>query len=186
MSQFKVHVQHITYGWCGIEISINGKRIICEAGYLGSNPIASLISACLELSVTEIEVGENEEYISKSRIVWEEEPGTMSLDLKLSRSNQVSIDIQERDDDENILEEWHEGVPFDDFKQAIVSEGFRVLNTFGLYGYYVAWLDRQEFPLSQLLRLTDKLKLTWNGDNCSTDLAKEMECLSAFAEQLEI
>ena len=84
MSQFKVHVQHITYGWCGIEISINGKRIICEAGYLGSNPIASLISACLELSVTEIEGGENEEYISKSRIVWEEEPGTMSLDLKLS------------------------------------------------------------------------------------------------------
>lgn len=45
MSQFKVHVQYIIYGCCGIELLIGNKLIKCDAGYGGPNPLASLIEA---------------------------------------------------------------------------------------------------------------------------------------------
>lgn len=40
--------------------------------------------------------------------------------------------------------------------------------------------------MAALLRLTGKLKLDWNGDYCSTDLSKEIECLSSYIENIQI
>ncbi len=187
-SEFKVHVQHITYGWCGIELLINGKLIKFNASYLGPNPLASLIDVCFAFYIARTSIGgdDKEEYSEKATVTWLDEPGALRLEFKLSKSDIVFIDIQSRDDDENILEQWHETIPYENFKDAIVAEGFRVLNAFGLYGYYVAWSDHKEFPLSQLLRLTGKLEPEWDGDNCSTNLSKELECLSNFINELEI
>ncbi len=188
MSKFKVHIQHISYGWCGIELFINDKHIKYNAGYLGPNPLASLIEVCMEFYATKASLSAEDEYdyIEEDSLTWQEEPGTLHLELKLDKTDKVIMDIQKRDDIGNILDQWHETVPYEDFKDAIVSEGFRVLNAFGLYGYYAAWSDQKEFPLSQLLRLSGKLKLEWEGDYCWTDLSKEMECLSAFIKGLEI
>lgn len=185
MSQFKVHVQHISYGWCGIELFINGKQVKCNAGYIGPNPMASLIDTCLDFFIARKGSCE-EDCIEESTTTWDKEIGTVCLELKLSKNDMVFMDIQELDDEENVLEEWHEVVPFEDFKNAIVSEGFRVLNAVGLYGYYAAWSDRAEFPLAALLRLAGNFQLEWNGDDCYTDLSKEIECLSSFIEKLEI
>ena len=184
MSQFKVHVQYITYGWCGIELIVNSTLIKCNAGYLGPNPLASLIDVCADFSIAQPQEGED--YIEETNITWQEEPDSMCLEFKLSKIHTVFMDIKKQDDDGNILEEWHEAVPYEDFKDAIVSEGFRVLNAFGLYGYYAAWMDHTDFPLSQLLHLTGKCKVEWNGDNCSSDLSKELECISSYIKELEI
>ena len=186
MSKFKIHVQHISYGWCGLELVIGDKLIKCNAGYSGPNPLASLIEICLDFLTSQKEGYENKGYIEETRTTWQEEPGDIILDLKLSKNNKVLMDIIKRDDDENVLEEWHEIVSFEDFKVAIVSEGFRVLNAFGLLGYYAAWANHADFPLAALLRLTGRLKLDWNGDYCSTDLSKEIECLSSYIENIQI
>lgn len=180
MSKFKVHVQHISYGWCGLELVISDKLIKCNAGYTGPNPLASLIEICLDFLTSPKEGYEDNSYIEKAKTTWQEEPGDITLELELSKSNRVLVNIKKRDDDKNVLEEWHEIVSFEDFKDAIVSEGFRVLNAFGLFGYYAAWMNRVDFPLAALLRLTGKLELNWNGDYCSTDLSKEIECLSSY------
>lgn len=60
MSQFKVHVQYIVYGCCGIELLIGNKLIKCDAGYGGPNPLASLIEACLDFSIAKKEGYESE------------------------------------------------------------------------------------------------------------------------------
>ena len=159
MSKFKIHVQHISYGWCGLELVIGDKLIKCNAGYSGPNPLASLIEICLDFLTSQKEGYENKGYIEETRTTWQEEPGDITLELKLSKNNKVLMDIIKRDDDENVLEEWHEVVSFEDFKVAIVSEGFRVLNAFGLLGYYAAWANHADFPLAALLRLTGRLKL---------------------------
>lgn len=67
-----------------------------------------------------------------------------------------------------------------------MKEGFHVLNAFGIYGYYASWMGQAEFPLQQLLRLTGKLKVDWDGDCCSTNLSKEIECLSSYIKIPEI
>ena len=190
MSKFRVHVQHISYGWCGIDLFVNGKRIICNAGYMGPNPLASLIDVCLDFFVAknkeEDEEMGNDEFDKNASITWEEEPGSMRLEFKLFKNDIVSMHIQERNDDEKVLEEWQENIPFGEFKDAIVNEGLRVLNAFGLYGYYVAWMDHVEFPLTKLLCLIDNTPLIWKGDYCSTNLSEEIQCLSRYIKKLEI
>ena len=183
MSRFKIHVQHISYGWCGIELFLNSRRIYCRAGYMGHNPLASLISICLEFYEAN---GNEEAFEVKKGFNLEEEPGAMRFRLRLDKSRMVHFDIEEYDDDKNMLEEWHEVVPFEDIREAVISEGFRVLNAFGLFGYYSAWMDNTEFPLSQLLRLTGKLKLEWDDDFCSSNLSNEIQCLSSHIEELKI
>lgn len=61
-----------------------------------------------------------------------------------------------------------------------------MLNAFGIFGYYAAWSAHEDFPLAALLRLTGKIKLNWEGDNCFTDLSKELACLSSYIEKLQI
>ena len=59
MSKFKIHVQHISYGWCGLELVIGDKLIKCNAGYSGPNPLASLIEICLDFLTSQKEGYEN-------------------------------------------------------------------------------------------------------------------------------
>lgn len=66
MSQFKVHVQYIIYGSCGIELLIGNKLIKCDAGYGGPNPLASLIEACLDFPLPRKKVM-NQKITSKRR-----------------------------------------------------------------------------------------------------------------------
>ena len=187
MNKFKVHVQYIAYGWCGIELLINGKLITSQAGYLGPNPLASLIEVCLKFLIRKNNSGiEEDNCIDDVTIIWQEEPDILCLEMKLYKNGTIIMHIQRQDDDKNILEEWNETILFEDFKNAIVSEGFRVLNAFGLYGYYVSWSDHSEFPLSALLRLTGKVELNEIGDSYLTELTKEIECLSSFIEKPEI
>lgn len=56
MSKFKIHVQHISYGWCGLELVIGDKLIKCNAGYSGPNPLASLIEICLDFLTSQKKV----------------------------------------------------------------------------------------------------------------------------------
>ena len=107
MSQFKVHVQYIIYGCCGIELLIGNKLIKCDAGYGGPNPLASLIEACLDFSIAKKEGYESEDYIEETETTWDEEPGEMHLELKLLKNDMVIMDIQQRDDEKNVLQEWH-------------------------------------------------------------------------------
>lgn len=86
MSQFKVHVQYIIYGCCGIELLIGNKLIKCDAGYGGPNPLASLIEACLDFSIAKKEGYESEDYIEETETTWDEEPGEMHLELKLLKT----------------------------------------------------------------------------------------------------
>ena len=151
MSRFRIHVQEIAWGWCGIELYINDKIIKWMASYIGVNPLASLIET--SLSFYAIKYNNENEEDEKERIVWSDEPNSLQLDLRLDKSRMVHFDIEEYDDDNILLEEWHEVVPFEDMREAVVSEGFRVLNAFGLCGYHASWTGKANFPLSRLLRL---------------------------------
>ncbi len=150
---------------------------------MGHNPLASLISICLAFNETN---GNKEDFEMEKGFNLDEEPGSMRFRLRLNKNRMVHFDIEEYDDDKNLLEEWHEVVPFEDMRKAVVSEGFRVLNAFGLYGYYSAWMDHTEFPLSQLLRLTGKLKFERDNDFCSSNLSEEIKCLSSYIEEFKI
>ena len=68
MSKFKIHVQHISYGWCGLELVIGDKLIKCNAGYSGPNPLASLIEICLDFLTSPKEGYENANSTSKCKI----------------------------------------------------------------------------------------------------------------------
>ena len=184
MSQFKIRVREIAYGCTDIKLLINDQVIICNAGYSGQEPLYTLIKACLSFYST-VYKDENEEDEVEC-ITWEEEPGSLDLDLRLDKKGQIHFDIKEFDDDKKVMQEWHEIVPFEQFREAIVAEGFRVLNAFGIYGYSASWMGRAIFPLGQLLRITGELELAWHDDFYWTDLSKEIECLSSFIETLEI
>ncbi len=191
MGRFRVHVQHITYGWCGIELYINDKRIQYTASYMGSNPLAYLIGVCWEFCIAKRDGGiEGEEYLEECKDTWYSEPDSMKISLKLDRNDVVFLDIQARDgiDDDKctVVEEWHESIPYEDFKEAIVAEGFRVLHAMGLYGYYTSWAGHEEFPLSLLLRLTGNIDLNNDGDSYWSELTKELECISNFTEEIKI
>lgn len=70
----------------------------------------------------------------------------------------------------------------------IVSEAFRVLNAFGLYGYYYSWSDHIDFPLACLLRITDMIKAHEKEgcDSYFTNLSKELNCIQEHISKLEI
>lgn len=184
MNQFNIHVRYISHGWCGIELHINDQIVWCDAGYLGPNPIDTLVDACLSFYM--VQHDEGEEFGKSECFVWEKEPGSLRFEIQQDRNGMLSLEIKEYDEGKVVLKEWHGLIPFDDFRDAVVSEGFRVLNAFGLYGYRAAWMGHMDFPLSQLLLLTGKMNIKWNGNCCSTDLSKEVECLSSYVEERKI
>ena len=168
-STFKFHVRTISWGWSEIVMYINEKEVSFHASYIGNSPIETLIDACAELE----SCGDN------YYIQWETEPGIMKIELELLEHDVLKFDITKSygDDDKT---EFHETVKFEDFKNAIMSEGFRVLNAFGLWGYRMSWMDHKDFPLTNLLRITGKCNEVWKGDACSTDIFKEIGCLQEF------
>lgn len=67
MKQFQLHIQHISFGWCDIEMQINNKQLYYRASYIGANPLSTLIEACLDFKK------EKGRYF----IEWQDEPGTL-------------------------------------------------------------------------------------------------------------
>lgn len=169
---FKFRVQSLSYGWCRVFMLINNKRIDYNASYLGANPLASFIEACEEFLI------EGGDY----HIVWQQEPGMLKIDLNLDEHQMLQLDITDTISQDNGC---HETIPYDSFLQAIISEGFRVLNAFGLYGYRQSWQDRTDFPLTSLLHITGECKEFWKGDSCCSDISKEIECLHKHVDLLE-
>lgn len=180
---FKFHVQNLSYGWCQILMLINDKKVWYNASYLGDNPLETMIEACTEL------MKENGPYY----ISWEREPGVLNIELN-HIDDMLQIDLfdekvyycEEAKEEKVVEKKVHEVVPFKDFVSAIISEGFRVLNAFGLYGYRQSWLNHTDFPLTNLLRLTGKCGEIWKGDSCCTDISKEMAVLQEYIAKLDI
>lgn len=182
-STFNFHVQNLSFGWCRVLMLINDKEVWYNASYLGENPLETMIDACADLMEED-----GHYYIS-----WQREPGTLKIKLNLV-NDMLHIDIsdeyefcnEDAKEEKNVEEIVHEIVPFKDFVSAIRSEGFRVLNAFGLYGYRRSWQNHTDFPLTNLLRLTGKCDEIWKDDSCCTDIAKEIEVIQEYISKLEI
>lgn len=175
---FDFHVQEIACGWCRVSMLINDKQIHCFASYTGDNPLASFINACAEFTL------DGNDYYT----VWNDEPGKMSIEMNLDESKLLHFNITQLEDEtekDSICGEWHESIPFDVFLSKTISEGFRVLNAFGLIGYLRSW-QREDFPLALLLRLTGDCKILREDDSCCTDISEEIEVLQKRISKLAI
>lgn len=174
---FRIRVRKLYHGWCEVVMYINDKCIICHAGYLGQNPIASLIDVCSELK--------DEKYSTEPLTInWEEEPGGMEIELERNHAKNDMLHLYIYDKYEG--KEWDEEVKFQDFVDAIISEGFRVLNAFGLYGYRRSWMTDIDFPVTNLLHITGKCKKLWKNDSCCTNLAEEIECINEYVTKPQL
>lgn len=180
---FKIRVQEIAYGWSTIFMLINDKKVCFTAGYMTPEPLASLVEACWEIVID----AENN-YYDTHYIKCHLEPGYVVIELQLDENNVLHLNIKETDDDERkiVTRECHETIPFNDFVTAVISESFRVLNAFGLYGYRCSWSDRTDFPLSVLLRIAGKIKAKENGESNITDISKELNFLQEYINDLAI
>ena len=168
--KFKFRVKNLSFGWCRVVMLINDKRIEYNASYLGPNPLATFIDACADLMDDD----------GKYYITWVKEPGTLDFEMLLDQNRMLHFDIIDSNHKDDV---FHEVIPFGSFVDAIISEGFRVLNAFGLYGYKRSWQNDEDFPLTNLLRITGKCKEIWKGDSCCTDISKEIEILQQFITQ---
>lgn len=174
---FKFRVQRIEVGNCDVVMTINDKVIPYSASYLGCEPMASMIEICSEM-MREVEMN------GEDRIWWADEPGGLRFTFIPNKEGVLHIDIA----DEITKEEWHEDVLFDAFVTAIISESFRVLKAFGLYGYRNAWASDTEFPLSQLMLICE----LYNMEDArrigyTSDFADEADFLKqhSFAEKYD-
>lgn len=163
---FRFHVENLACGWCSVEMLINDKRIWFNAEYMGANPIASFIKACAKLK------DEGGKYYVK----WVYHDNCLEIKMERNYNDTLCLNIK---NDEN-QEEWHETIPFSTFVSEIASEGFRVLNAFGLYGYQQSWQNDEDFPLTDLLRITGKCEEIWKSDSCCTDISKEIDVLREY------
>ena len=176
---FKFHVISLSYGWCKVVMIINNKEISFNASYIGDNPLASFIDACMCLK----------EKWDEYHIVWEDEPGTLKIHLKLGEKDMLHFDITTSDmwdEDESVEKEWHEVVPFNAFEDAIISEGFRVLNAFGLYGYRLAWLNDEDFPIINLLHISSESEELGEDGSFTTDISKEINAIQKHISNMRI
>ena len=171
---FRFFVKEIAVGWCDVEMIINDKVINFDASYVGPNPLDSLIEACADLSGP---YSDGEFYVT-----WLKEPGSLHIALKLEDNKLLDLDIKlcSEESGNDVIQEWHETIPYDIFESAVVSEGFRILKMYGLCGYHSSWSKNIDFPLSALLRLTKKVALSQKGDSFYSDINTELECLSHY------
>lgn len=180
---FKFHIQSLAFGWCRVLMLVNDKEILFNAEYLGPNPLSSFIDACAEL------IEDGGEY----NVTWLYHDIVLRIEMEVDDKNMLSLDITQKDIDysgeekkEIVKEEWHETIPFETFVSAVIHEGIRVLNAFGLYGYYRSWMDHAEFPLANLLRIAGKDKEIWKGDSCCTNIEEEIKCIQELIFSLNI
>jgi len=177
---FNFHVQNLAYGWCRVLILINNQEISFNAEYTGPNPLASLIDACAEFLDGETD----------STVKWFYHDNVLEIDMNIENDNVLRLDIADKTKDffaeENntiINQEWHERIPLVDFFYSIVNESYRVLNAFGIYGYYRSWQDHVDFPLANLLRITGKIDEMWKGDSCTSNISKEIDCIQEYIKK---
>jgi hypothetical protein len=157
-------------------MTINNHEIDYYASCLiGDSPIAAFIEYCADVH--------SDDYIDEPfYITWYAEPGTLKVDLTLDENQLLHMDIRKygNESDNDLEEEWHEVIPYECFVYAIISEGFRVLKTYGLYGYRASWQNQTDFPLSALLRITKKCDCVMKGDSWHSNIFQEIECLKEF------
>ena len=173
-SIFKFRVKQIAYGWCHVCMTINNHEIDYWAScVLGYSPIGAFIEACADFMSEESD---------KLYITWYAEPGTLKMNLELDENQLLHMDIMKygNESDNDLEEEWHEVIPYECFVSAIISEGFRVLKTYGLYGYRASWQNGTDFPLSALLRITKKCDRVMKGDSWHSNIFQEIECIKEF------
>ncbi len=184
-NKFVFHVQNLSYGWCRVLMLINDKDVYFNAEYLGPNPLASLITACLELK------GDG----CDSTVTWLYHDIELKIDMERDDNNMLQLDIKEEERpyslkdkkfEVTVLNVWHEVVPFECFESAIISEGFRVLNAFGLWGYRQSWMSNEEFPLAGLLCLTGKINNLWKNDSCTTSIVEEINLLQQYVSKIDM
>ncbi len=186
MNKFCVFTHEIVLGCYEIELLINDQVLRYNASYIGVNPLTSLVDSCFRLDFAA------DEYEETDAFEWELEPNVVCFDLHLDASSILQFDIVEYDDwnpaNRQLLNEWHEAVPFAMFRSAVVAEGFRVLNAFGLAGFRASWAGQTEFPLAPLLRLTGKVSIATpvDSDSYTSSIAEEVACLSAYIGKNEI
>ena len=181
---FKFHVWNLSNGWCNVRMLINDKLIAFDAEYMGQNPLASLIDACAGLMENE-----GEFYCVR----WQYHDVIMRLNMDVDENSMLHlyivkehvIEYREKNYKSEELEKWDETIPFSTFVEVVRAEGFRVLNAFGLWGYRRSWMNHEDFPLTNLLRITFEPDEVWNGDSCCTLFSKELECLQEKKAQLE-
>ena len=172
---FKIRVIELSFGSCDVVMTINGNVIPYYATYVGKEPMASLIDGCYALMI------DNHDDI---KLGWEAEPGALEIRMKRGAKDTLLLTIV----DQLSRARWRELVFFDDFVSAVVSEGFRVISAFGLYGYQMAWSDHTGFPLSNLLSISqmyDKKTLD-EIHSYGTDIIDEMNFLQGKVSREEI
>lgn len=184
-NNFVFHVQNLAYGWCRVLMLINDKDINFNAEYLGPNPLTSFITACLKLK----------EDGGGYKDTWLYHDIELKINMELDDNNMLHLDIKEQKthygledekDEVIILEEWHEVVRFECFESAIISEGFRVLNAFGLWGYRQSWMYNEDFPLTGLLHLIGKINNLWKNDSCTTSFVEEINLLQQYVSKIDM
>ena len=162
---------------------INDKEISFNAEYMGQNPLASLIDACADFLNGE----------KDCTVKWIYHDNELEIEMELEDDNMLRLDISDKTEDllaeeKKVIvhQEWHEKIPLEDFFCSIVIEGYRVLNAFGIYGYYRSWQDNMDFPLANLLRISGKIDELWKGDSCTSNISKEIDCIKEYAKRWEV
>ena len=114
---------------------INDEEVWFNAEYMGDNPLSSLIDVCAELK----------EQGGDYHLKWFDRFIVLKIGLSLDETGMLHLDIvNQHETGREIYGEWHETIPFDTFVNAIIAEGFRVLNAFGLYGYRRSWQNHTD------------------------------------------
>ena len=180
---FKFHIQNLSFGWCRVLMLINDKEISFNAEYMGRNLFFFFFFACAYL------MEEGGEYAVK----WLYHDFVLIINMVLDDNAVLSFDIEEterdyssKEDKDVLIDEWHETIPFESFVKAVKTEGIRVLNAFGLYGYYRSWMDDEEFPLTGLLRIVGNNNEDFKGDSCCSDINDEINKMKELINDLYI
>lgn len=171
-STFDIHINDIDAGNCDVIMRLNDKEITYWASYIGHEPIASLITACANIN----QYNDHRPY----HLEWLDEPGILEIAILLDEDQKLHFDIYNRPEEAEATESWHEVINYDDFVVAIVNEGFRVLNSYGLQGYLNAWIN-DSFPITDLLRCT----LFLDGKTHFSDFSQEIDCILSHIQKLK-
>lgn len=173
---FKFKVKEISCGNCSAVLTVNDYIIPFEATYMGQEPLASMVNACANL------MSRGKTY----KIKLEDEPDYFFLEIsfELRENNMLRLNIIK---EKEIRQSWEEDIPFNLFVSAIISESFRVLNAFGLYGYMSAWMDHTDFPLANLLLICELYdKDISEGYKLDTSISKEVEHIQKSISKFNI
>lgn len=183
---FNFHVQNLAYGWCRVLMRINNQEISFNGEFMGPNPLASFIEVCADIVI------DGDDY-DGSHIKWIDRNYILDIEINMDVKEILHLDIIKKKEDhfseeykEIVLDEWHETIPKDVFISVVTAEGYRVLNAFGLYGYYSSWQGDAEFPIAKLLRISGLNNKIKKGDSTCTSITEELEFIQNQLSELDI